>query len=114
MIMIMTLSYCLPRVLNISAEAVSKGALRMIRAALFCNFEILSMLAFEVDHTKTTRSDEMPSRWSQGGQDGLTNSIRKRTFARSSGKFLTCQIFWRRSRSCCRSLRKYTGVHKMA
>ena len=42
------------------------------------------------DHTKTTRSDEMPSRLpheGQDGQDGLTNSIRKRTFARPSGNF---------------------------
>ena len=33
----------------------------------------------------------MPSRWPHEGQGGLTNSIRKRTFARPSGNFLTCQ-----------------------
>ena len=65
-------------------------------------------------HTKTTRPDEMLSRWPHEEQDGLMNSIRKCTFARPSGNFLTCQRFWRRSRSCCRSLRKSTGDHTMA
>ena len=43
------------------------------------------------DHSKTTRSEKMASRWLHEGQDGLTNSIRKRTYVRPSGDFLTCQ-----------------------
>ena len=45
------------------------------------------------EKTKTTRSDKVASRWPHEGQDGLTNSIRKLTFARSSGNFLTCKRF---------------------
>ena len=43
----------------------------------------------------------MPSQWPQEGQNGLPNSTRKRIIVWSSGNFLTCQRFWRRSRSCC-------------
>ena len=63
---------------------------------LYCILEEKNARCHQLSHeekTKTTRSDKVASRWPHKGQDGLTNSIRKRNFARPSGNFFTCQRF---------------------
>ena len=68
----------------------------------------------------TRREDEDDTMW----QDAITMAIWRVRWTHESntkthhrvvfGEFLTCQRFWRRSRSCCRRLRKSTGDHTMA